>query len=111
MKLDKEDISRLQVNCTTYWWNHGVKTISFQGTLEKALKANDINITKKPSKENGLFIYTCKVKIGSNDVTIKKEMSGLFIVDFALHCIQYTMMYLGDKSQLTCQSRTFTINF
>lgn len=112
MKLGKEEINKLQANCTIHWWNHGKKTMSFQGTLENALKENDINITKKPSKNNnGLFIFTCKIKIGSNDVTISKEMSGLFIVDFALHCIQYTLMYLGDKSQMSCQSRTYTINF
>ena len=112
MKLDKADIKELQSACTIYWWNHGKKAVDTSGTLQEVLKAKDVVITKKPRPDHeGMFIYTCKISIGSQEVTIKQAGNAYNLVDLAFQALLYTMAYLGDKSQIFCRSRTKTFNF
>ena len=102
MKLNKaETLILKETQCIIHWWNFRKKTLDIHDTLENVVKAKKIDITKSRHPDHSsLFIYTLKFNIGSDKVVIKRQGNEMSLVDIIVNALTYTLVYLGDKSQI-----------
>lgn len=107
----KEFKEELDTYCELYWWDFGIKTLSFKGCLKDLLKKNSITFTIRKTETEGIYKYNFKNCCGISFIVKGTKL------DFKLYAKQFMQMVLvrmGDKAQLyvTMSWRpTVTVNF
>lgn len=95
-----------------HWWNHGSKTLYFDGTTREYLKKENVKIRTKAVKveESSIDRITVKAKFSVGGLT-DIQFSSRNIEDVVRMVVNVQLSYLGDKSQYVFNHRRRTINF
>ena len=89
-----------------FWWNHGTKTLDFDGSLKDFLKSKRVKFRRFKRKDYPQM--ECWKFTTCHNIVLKH--TGNF-EDGAFDALKLHYAYMGDKARVVINSKEFSINY